>query len=67
MDIAAADVGDGEPVVLMHAGVADSRMWSHIVPALAAEFRVLTFDFRGDATRNGSTVRRPSLAVRRLG
>jgi pimeloyl-ACP methyl ester carboxylesterase len=47
LDIAVADIGDGEPVVLMHAGVADSRMWRHIVPALAAEFRVITFDFRG--------------------
>ena len=37
----------GDPLVLVHAGVADARMWEPIVPALAARHRVVRFDMRG--------------------
>jgi pimeloyl-ACP methyl ester carboxylesterase len=39
--------GRGDPLVLVHAGVADARMWEPIVPALAAQHRVIRFDMRG--------------------
>lgn len=39
--------GDGPPVVLVHAGVADRRQWNHEFAWLAAEFRVLRYDLRG--------------------
>lgn len=39
--------GDGEPVVLVHAGICDSRMWDEQVPALAERFRVYRYDMRG--------------------
>lgn len=45
--IAYDDQGSGEPVVLVHAGVADRRMWDPLVPVLAAEHRVIRYDARG--------------------
>jgi pimeloyl-ACP methyl ester carboxylesterase len=40
-------VGAGEPVVLLHAGIADRRMWDRQLEALAEHYRVLRFDRRG--------------------
>ena len=39
--------GDGPAVLLVHAGVADSRMWAGIVPRLAEAHRVIACDLRG--------------------
>jgi pimeloyl-ACP methyl ester carboxylesterase len=39
--------GSGEPVVLLHAGVVDSRIWDPIVPLLADRHRVVAYDQRG--------------------
>lgn len=39
--------GDGPPVVLLHAGVADHRMWEPLVPLLADRRRVIRYDLRG--------------------
>ena len=40
--------GDGPPVVLLHAGIADLRAWDAMVPPLVdAGFRVIRFDMRG--------------------
>lgn len=39
--------GTGHPVVLIHAGVADSRMWDGTFETLAARFQTLRFDIRG--------------------
>ena len=41
------DEGSGEPVVLLHAGVADRRMWAPLVPRLASRYRVIRADARG--------------------
>jgi pimeloyl-ACP methyl ester carboxylesterase len=41
------DEGSGPAVVLLHAGVADRRMWDAITPALAHSFRVIRPDLRG--------------------
>ncbi|MBD0291325.1 MAG: alpha/beta fold hydrolase [Thermoleophilia bacterium] len=38
--------GSGEPVVLLHAGVADSRIWSPVFPLLAQRFQVVAYDQR---------------------
>jgi 3-oxoadipate enol-lactonase len=45
--IAFDDEGSGEPVVLLHAGVADRRMWQAQVPAFTSAHRVLRVDARG--------------------
>jgi 3-oxoadipate enol-lactonase len=39
--------GDGPPVVLLHAGFVDSRMWDGQVPALAEHYTVVRYDQRG--------------------
>ena len=39
--------GSGPPVVLLHAGVVDSRIWSRVVPRLSARHTVVTYDQRG--------------------
>lgn len=41
------DEGSGPAVVLLHAGVADRRMWDAVTPALAHSFRVIRPDLRG--------------------
>lgn len=39
--------GTGYPLVLLHAGVADSRMWDSQIEAFSATYRVLRYDLRG--------------------
>jgi 3-oxoadipate enol-lactonase len=39
--------GSGPPVVMIHAGVADLRMWDHQVAALRDSCRVIRYDTRG--------------------
>jgi 3-oxoadipate enol-lactonase len=41
------DVGTGRPVILLHEGVVDSRIWDRVVPLLADELRVIRYDQRG--------------------
>ncbi len=45
--IAFDDEGSGGPVVLLHAGVADRRMWGSLVAPLSAGHRVIRPDSRG--------------------
>ncbi|MGH2506522.1 MAG: alpha/beta fold hydrolase [Ktedonobacteraceae bacterium] len=39
--------GEGQPLVLLHAGVADSRMWDEQFAAFAQQYRVVRYDLRG--------------------
>ncbi len=39
--------GEGEPLVLVHAGIADSGMWDGQVEAFARRYRVIRYDLRG--------------------
>jgi 3-oxoadipate enol-lactonase len=45
--IAFDDEGSGPPLALVHAGVADRRMWSELAAALAERHRVIRHDVRG--------------------
>ena len=40
-------LGDGEPLVLVHAGIADGRMWEGQLAAFAENHRVIRYDMRG--------------------
>ena len=39
--------GDGPPLVLLHPGIGDSRIWEPVLPALTASYRVVRYDARG--------------------
>jgi 3-oxoadipate enol-lactonase len=39
--------GEGPDLVLVHAGVADQRMWAPVATLLEHRFRILTYDMRG--------------------
>ena len=39
--------GEGHPLVLIHAGIADSRMWDDQLDVFAQRYRVIRYDLRG--------------------
>lgn len=39
--------GVGQPLIMIHAGIADCRMWDHEFAALADSYQTLRFDMRG--------------------
>lgn len=47
VELAYDDYGRGEPLVLLHAGIADRRMWDDVAPMLAQGYRVIACDLRG--------------------
>ena len=44
--------GAGHPLILLHAGVADSRMWDAQFDLFAENYRVIRFDYRGFGRSN---------------
>jgi pimeloyl-ACP methyl ester carboxylesterase len=44
--------GRGQPLLLIHAGVADSRMWESQFEAFSKEYKVIRFDLRGFGRSN---------------
>jgi pimeloyl-ACP methyl ester carboxylesterase len=41
------EYGSGEPLVLLHGGMATSNNFAHLIPAFSKQFRVITPDSRG--------------------
>lgn len=39
--------GEGEPLVFVHAGIADHRLWDDQEPFFSQKYQVVTFDLRG--------------------
>lgn len=54
-DLAYRDTGTGDPVVLLHSGFADHRVFDAQIPALAAEYRVIAPDVRGHGASANAT------------
>lgn len=50
------DVGAGYPLLLIHAGVADSSMWDEQVEAFSRKYRVVRFDCRGSGLSHTESV-----------
>ena len=47
-ELYAVAAGDGPPIVLLHAGVVDSRVWEPFAPLLTSEgYRAIRYDARG--------------------
>jgi 3-oxoadipate enol-lactonase len=63
VDIAYDAAGSGPALVLVHAGIADRRMWEDVTPMLAERHRVVACDLRGF----GETSRRCSRGSRSSG
>ena len=53
--IAYDDAGTGHPLLLVHAGIVDRRMWDPVWDALVARFRVIRPDLRGYGETPAST------------
>jgi len=47
VDVAYDESGRGPALLLLHAGIADRRMWDDVTPMLAERFRVVAPDLRG--------------------
>ena len=47
VEIYYAEYGAGEPVILLHGGLANSDYWGNLIPALAPHYRVIVMDSRG--------------------
>lgn len=45
-------IGDGYPLLLLHAGICDARMWDEHMEPLAARYRVIRYDMRGFGRSN---------------
>src|SRR5687768_7450275 len=41
------EIGDGDPLVLVHGGWSDRNNWLPVIPALSESFRVVAYDRRG--------------------
>ena len=49
------DAGTGDPVILLHGGLLDHRMWDEQIPVLESRYRVVAPDARGHgASANAS-------------
>jgi len=60
--LAYEEQGRGRPIVLLHEGIADRRMWNHEFSLFSREYRVVRYDLRGyggsaPATSQYSSVR----------
>ncbi|MCK7626601.1 alpha/beta hydrolase [Streptomyces sp. RS10V-4] len=53
--LAYLDTGSGQPLVLLHGGFLDHRMWDDQIPVLAPHYRVIAPDVRGHGASANAT------------
>ncbi|MFH8681583.1 alpha/beta fold hydrolase [Streptomyces lydicus] len=54
-DLFRLDTGTGQPLVLLHGGFLDHRMWDDQIPVLSARYRVIAPDARGHGQSANAT------------
>jgi pimeloyl-ACP methyl ester carboxylesterase len=57
------DTGTGTPIVFVHGGWMDHRMWASQVEAFADEYEVITYDIRGHGRTGGSFEKRYTIEL----
>ena len=55
--------GEGSPLVLIHGGLVDYRMWGSQVEPFSKKYRVITYDLRGHGQTGGSDKRSYSVQL----
>ncbi len=57
-----ATFGRGEPVILLHGGLANSNYWGNLVRSLSPHYRVIVMDSRGHG-RSSRDDRSPTVTI----
>jgi non-heme chloroperoxidase len=55
--------GKGQPLVLVHGGFVDSRMWEPQVDYFATDYQVITYDLRGHGETGETTTKKYSMEL----
>ena len=63
MELHYTEIGTGPPIVTVHGGLADYRLWGPLSETLSRNFRVVSYSRRGAYPNSKQTALRPNVAV----